>query len=119
MPLNSGISFSYPSWCLIFCFLLGAGYAALLYYRDKTFDESTNQSRLLKWGMAAFRFLAVSILAVLLLSPFIRYRNTKTYKPIVAILQDNSESIRNSFKTGDSAAYFKKMQQLSEKLSGK
>ena len=117
--MNSGISFSYPSWCIIFCFLLGAGYAALLYYRDKTFDESTSQSRLFKWGMAAFRFLAVSILAVLLLSPFIRYRNTKTYKPIVAILQDNSESICNSFKAGDSSAYFKKIQQLSEKLSGK
>jgi hypothetical protein len=117
--LNSGISFSYPAWCLIFCFLLGAGYAALLYYRDSTFDESTSQSRLFKWGMAAFRFLAVTILAVLLMSPFIRYRNTKTYKPIVAILQDNSESVRNSFKAGDSAAYFKKIQQLSDKLSAK
>lgn len=117
--MNSGISFSYPAWCLIFCFLLGAGYAALLYYRDSTFDESTSQSRLFKWGMAAFRFLAVTILAVLLMSPFIRYRNTKTYKPIVAILQDNSESVRNSFKAGDSAAYFKKIQQLSDKLSAK
>ena len=117
--MNSGISFSYPAWCLIFCFLLGAGYAALLYYRDSTFDESTKSSRLFKWAMAAFRFLAVTIIAVLLMSPFIRYRNTKTYKPIVAILQDNSESIRNSFKAGDSAAYFKKFQQLSDKLSGK
>ena len=117
--MNSGISFSYPAWCIIFCLLLGAGYAAVLYYRDRTFDESSSRSGLFKWGMAAFRFLAVSILAVLLLSPFIRYRNTKTYKPIVAILQDNSESIRNSFKAGDSAAYFKKIQQLSEKLSGK
>jgi hypothetical protein len=117
--LNSGISFSYPSWFLLFCILLGAGYAAVLYYRDKTFDESSTQSRYFKWGMAAFRFLVVTIIAVLLLSPFIRYRNTKTYKPIVAILQDNSESIRNSFKGGDSLAYFKKLQQLSDKLSGK
>lgn len=117
--MNSGISFSYPAWCLIFCFLLGAGYAALLYYRDRTFDESTSQSRLFKWGMTVFRFLAVTIIAIMLMSPFIRYRNTKTYKPIVAILQDNSESVRNSFKAGDSAAYFKKIQQLSDKLSAK
>ena len=117
--MNSGISFSYPSWCIIFCLLLGAAYAAVLYYRDRAIDESTHQSRLFKWGMAAFRFLAVTMLAVLLLSPFIRYRNTKTYKPIVAILQDNSESIRNSFKGADSAAYFKKMQQVIEKLSSK
>jgi hypothetical protein len=117
--LNSGISFSYPAWCIIFCLLLGAGYAAVLYYRDRTFDESSTQSRWFKWGMAAFRFLVVTIIAALLLSPFIRYRNTKTYKPIVAILQDNSESIRNSFKGGDSLAYFKKLQQLTDKLSSK
>jgi hypothetical protein len=117
--LNSGISFSYPSWFLLFCVVLGAGYAAVLYYKDKTFDESSTQSKWFKWGMATFRFLAVTIIAVLLLSPFIRYRNTKTYKPIVAILQDNSESIRNSFKGGDSLAYFKKLQQLTDKLAGK
>ncbi len=117
--MNSGISFSYPAWCIIFCLLLGAGYAAVLYYRDRTFDESSTQSRWFKWGMAAFRFLVVTIIAALLLSPFIRYRNTKTYKPIVAILQDNSESIRNSFKGGDSLAYFKKLQQLTDKLSSK
>ena len=114
--MNSGISFSYPWWCIIFCLALGAGYAAVLYYRDKNFDEA---KPILKWGMAAFRFLAVSIIAILLLSPFLRYRNTKTYKPIVAILQDNSESIRNSFKQGDSAAYFTKLAQLSDKLSAK
>ena len=117
--MNSGISFSYPAWCIILCVLLGAGYAAVLYYRDRTFDGSSSQSRLFKWGMAAFRFLAVTIIAVLLMSPFLRYRNTKTYKPIVAILQDNSESIRNGFKAGDSLTYFKKLQQLNDKLSGK
>lgn len=117
--MNSGISFSYPWWCIIFCLLLGAGYAAVLYYRDRTFDESTGRPGLFKWDMATFRFLVVTILAILLMSPFIRYRNTKTNKPIIAILQDNSESIRNSFKPGDSAAYFKKLQQLTDKLSGK
>ena len=117
--MNSGISFSYPWWCIIFCLLLGAGYAAALYYRDRTFDESSSRSGLFKWGMAIFRFLVVTIIAILLMSPFIRYRNTKTYKPIIAILQDNSESIRNSFKPADSVAYFKKLQQLTDKLSGK
>ena len=117
--MNSGISFSYPWWCIIFCVLLGAGYAAVLHYRDRTFDESSTQSRWFKWGMAIFRFLTVTIIAVLLMSPFIRYRNTKTYKPIIAILQDNSESIRNSFKPQDSVAYFKKLQQLTDKLSSK
>ena len=117
--MNSGISFSYPWWCIIFCILIGAAYAAGLYYRDRTFDESNNNSPLTKWAMATFRFLAVTILTVLLMSPFIRYRNTKTYKPIIAVLQDNSESVRNSFKAGDSAAYVKKMQGLIDRLSAK
>ncbi|MCW3127707.1 MAG: hypothetical protein JWO03_3365 [Bacteroidetes bacterium] len=117
--MNSGISFSYPWWCIIFCIALGAAYALGLYYRDRTFDESSTQSRWTRWAMGAFRFLAVTILAVLLMSPFIRYRNTKTYKPIIAVLQDNSESIRNTFKAGDSATYVKKMQGLIDKLSSK
>jgi hypothetical protein len=117
--LNSGISFSYPWWCIIFCIALGAAYALGLYYRDRTFDESATKSPWTRWAMGGFRFVAVTILAVLLMSPFIRYRNTKTYKPIVAVLQDNSESIRNTFKAGDSAAYVKKMQGLIDKLSAK
>jgi hypothetical protein len=117
--LNSGISFSYPWWFVVFCVLLGLVYAAVLYYKDTTFDSQSTGSRYYKQAMAAFRFLLVTALAVLLLSPFIRYRNTKTYKPIVAILQDNSESIRNSFHAGDSAAYIKKLQTLTDKLSAK
>ena len=114
--MNSGISFSYPWWCIIFCLALGAAYAAVLYRRDKGFDEGKYW---LKWAMAGFRFLAVTAIAVLLMSPFLRYRNTKTYKPIVAILQDNSESIHNAFKPADSAAYFSKLSKLSDRLSAK
>ncbi len=114
--MNSGISFSYPWWCIIFCLALGAAYAAVLYRRDKSFDEGKSW---IKWAMAGFRFLAVTVIAVLLMSPFLRYRNTKTYKPIVAILQDNSESIHNAFKPADSAAYFSKLSKLSDRLSAK
>lgn len=117
--LNSGISFAYPWWCIVLCIALGAAYAAGLYYRDRSFRQDGAQRPWSQWAMATFRFLAVTILAVLLMSPFIRYRNTKTYKPIVAILQDNSESVRNSFKAGDSATYVKKLQDLTDKLSAK
>jgi hypothetical protein len=106
--------------------LAGAAYALGLYYRDRTFDDSraggqagNRRNVAFKWAMGIFRFLAVTILAVLLLSPFIRYRNTKTYKPIIAVLQDNSESIRNTFKQGDSAAYVTRLQGLINKLSAK
>lgn len=115
--MNSGLSFQYPAWFLILCFALGALYAAVLYYRNSTFDKSTATGY---WGkaMAAFRFIAVSILAILLLSPFIRTRNTQTFKPIVAIVHDNSESMRNALKA-DTALYKQQSQALADKLKGK
>lgn len=116
--MNSGFSFQYPAWLAIFCIALGAGYALLLYYRDTTFSETTAGSRLWKYGMALFRFIAATVLALLLLSPFIRARHTQTFKPIVAVISDNSESIRNGLKK-DTAEYKKNLQALIEKLSDK
>ena len=108
--MHAGISFSYPAWFLIFCVALGAGYAAMLYARDKTFEEKTVGNGWAKGAMTALRFLCVTVLAILLLSPFIRSRHTETNKPIVAILQDKSESLRHHFSAADSAAYFKKLE---------
>lgn len=68
--------------------------------------------------MAGFRFLGVTILAILLLSPFIRTRNTQKFKPVVAIINDNSESVKNGLH-GDSAAFKKKLNELSDKLGDK
>lgn len=116
--MNSGLSFQYPAWLLILCFALGALYTAVLYYRDKTFDEKSSGSKLWKYGMSAFRFLAVTILAILLLSPFLRARNTQTFKPIVAIVHDNSESVKNGLGK-DSATYKKKLEELVSKLGDK
>ncbi len=113
------ISLSYPYWFLFFCFFLGAGYATALYYKDKTFAAQKSSRNYLLWLLSAFRFLSVSILSILLLSPFIRIRSTQTNKPIIAVLQDNSESIRNSFTKNDSANYFKKLNELTEKLKEK
>lgn len=92
--MNSGLSFQYSAWFIIFCVSLGGVYAVVLYLRDRTFDEKLASVRYMKTGMALLRFLAISVLAVLLLSPFLRTRNTQTFKPIVAILHDNSESMR-------------------------
>ncbi len=116
--MNSTFSFQYPSWFIIFCIALGAAYAAFLYYRDTTFDDKDSVSRYWKFAMAGFRFLTVTILAILLLSPFIRTRNTKTFKPIIAVINDNSESVKNSFGK-DSTEFQKKLRTLIDKLSDK
>lgn len=116
--MNSGLSFQYPFWFLILCVALGAAYAALLYYNDKTFDEKSSGNKWWQRGMAAFRFLAVTVVAILLLSPFIRTRNTQKFKPIVVLLHDNSESVKSGLK-GDTSVYKDKLTKLRDALSSK
>jgi hypothetical protein len=116
--LNSGLSFQYPVWFLLLCFALGAGYAVFLYYRDSSFDEKASGSNWWKYAMAGFRFIAVTVLAILLLSPFIRTRNTQTFKPIVAVINDNSESVKNGLGA-DTAIYQKKLLELIARLKDK
>jgi len=88
--LSINIITEYPLWFSIFCVLLGLVYAFLLYRKEEKFD--TIKPWLVK-TMAAFRFLLVSILAFLLLSPFIKTLFNKVEKPVIIIAQDNSSSI--------------------------
>lgn len=83
------LSFQYPAWFLIFCVLLGLGYALLLYYRDTTFREQA--PRLHLW-LGVLRFLTVTILSALLLSPLLKSYFNETKKPVVVLAQDQSES---------------------------
>lgn len=116
--MATSLSFQYPAWFLVLCLLAGAAYAAVLYYRDTTFDEKTSGSKWWQYAMAAFRFVAVTVLAVLLLSPFIRTRNTKQFKPVVAVINDNSESVKTGLKA-DTTAYRQQLEKLIDKLGDK
>ncbi|HWB64653.1 MAG TPA: hypothetical protein VG603_14150, partial [Chitinophagales bacterium] len=93
-------------------------YAALLYYHDTTFDEKSAGIKTWKYLMAGARFVVVSILAVLLLSPFIRSRHTQKFKPIVAIVADNSESVKAGLGK-DTTLYQQKIKELANALSDK
>lgn len=87
------ITFNYPSWYIIFCVLLGLGYAFLLYRKDKTFGD---EIKVLPYLLGGLRFLSVTMLALLLLEPLIQTEEQIIEKPIIVIAQDNSESIRLS-----------------------
>jgi hypothetical protein len=84
------ITFQYPSWYIVLCLALGLIYAAALYYKDLKFADSPKWT---KWLMALLRFLAVSGIAVLLLSPFVKSTSQDIRQPIVVIAEDNSQSI--------------------------
>lgn len=116
--MNSSISFQYPIWFILFCLACGAAYAALLYYRDNSFNEQTAGSKWWKYGLTFFRFLSVTTVSILLLSPFLKTRNTQVYKPIVAIVHDNSESVKQGLKS-DTALYKKTIDELKNQLSQK
>ncbi len=79
----------YPVWLIIFCLLLGGLYALALYFKDR-------QAELPVWIksiLVPMRFIVVSIIAFLLLSPLVKSRIRFEEKPIVLFFQDNSSSI--------------------------
>lgn len=118
MTLNTSISFEHSLLWLIPFVLIACGFAWLLYYRDIKSTESPFRKYLKP--LTALRFLVVLSILILLLNPFIRHSKTEQQKPIVAILADNSESIRNGFKQkDDSVSYFKTLENLQSKLAEK
>lgn len=79
-----------PSWFLLLCVLAGTIYAAALYFRDKRYNSI---SRGILWLLSSLRFLAVTILAFLLLSPLLKTVFREVEKPVIVLATDHSESI--------------------------
>lgn len=78
----------YPLWMFGLCLLLAFGYAILLYgVRKSAFSVRT---QLL---LFALRFLAVLVIAVLLLNPFVKGIEKRTEKPVLLLAHDNSASL--------------------------
>ncbi|MDF2436766.1 MAG: hypothetical protein K0Q95_1142 [Bacteroidota bacterium] len=109
--------FEYPWYFSLFCLLAGFVYAFLLYRKDSKFNDS---SVWLVRGMAALRFLAVTILSFLLLSPLLKTVNRQVEKPIIIIAQDNSQSlIINKDSAFYKLEYKQRLSKLIDDLKGK
>lgn len=108
------LSFQYPAWFLIFCVLLGLGYALLLYYRDHTFRE---QSKNLNRWLGLLRWVTVTLLSALLLSPLLKSLLTETKKPVIVLAQDQSESVGTDLQGPALEQYKQNWQSLREGLS--
>jgi hypothetical protein len=98
------------------CFLLGAAGAFFLYFRTKRDDLKPWLIRL----MTILRFLSISVISFLLLSPLVKKTNETIEKPVVIIAQDNSLSVKSgkdsSFYLGD---YRVKLNSLADELGKK
>lgn len=74
-------------WWALPCLGCGILYAWLLY------KQPTHLSNRFRYGLAVARALAVTIIALLLLSPLVKTVSYQPQKPLVLIAQDNSSSI--------------------------
>lgn len=112
----STFSFSYPWWYICFCLALAVGYAFLMYFRDKRFAE---YSHLFVKSLGVLRTLSVFIIALLLLSPFVKTIKEDTKTPIILIASDISESIAEGESSLALNNYNKELDGLSETLASK
>lgn len=108
------IDFQYPAWYLVFCVLAGLVYALVLYYKDRSFKE---HSSFLTIGLGVLRFLTVTGISALLLSPLVKSITTETQNPIVVIAQDVSESVKASMDSLALKAYQNNLETLKNNLA--
>lgn len=87
--MGSNLIFEYSTWWLPVCMLAGAIYAGLLYIRVKTpWDPALN------WVLGIIRFLVVSFIGILLISPFLNQTKNTFEKPLAILAVDNSQSMQ-------------------------
>lgn len=108
------LTFQYPAWFLLLCVLLGLGYAMLLYFRDATFRERLPWLHRL---LGLLRFLAVTLIAMLLLAPLLKRTLTETKKPVVVLAQDQSESVALTYDSVQWKSYAEQWAALREALA--
>ena len=108
------LSFQYPAWFLVLCVLLGLGYASLLYYRDVTFNE---KPLLYRRFLFALRWVVVTLISGLLLSPLLKRTIIEVRKPVITLLQDQSESIGGELNGEGLTRYIQDWQQFKAVLS--
>lgn len=107
----------YPIWLSAVCIAFGALYAILLYGKTMKYD---GLPLWIKYVMTGSRFVVITLLSFLLLSPLIKTIFRTVEKPVIVIAQDNSSSIG----TNKDSAFLKnefqeQLKSLTKQLSDK
>lgn len=109
------INIEYPLWSLIIPIAVGLLFAALLYVKNKHNKLSA------AWTVSLFglRFLSTALIALLLLSPFIKTTKKHIQKPKLLFAIDNSRSMLYSSDSTFLQNNFKaKLQNLQNEFAG-
>jgi hypothetical protein len=107
------IIFPYPLWFILICLAGSALFSWILYHRELKFSSPS----WLRYLLAFFRFAAVFIISLLLLTPLIRNIQEDVRKPIVIIAEDKSGSVSDVMSEGDLKSLNENIENLSAKLS--
>jgi len=100
-------------WWVPACIGLGLLYAWLLY------RQPVNLVRNIRFALFALRAVLVSLIALMLLSPLVKSVNHNPQKPLVLILQDNSQSVtlfKTPFQLAGSSAFVDDLAKLKSEL---
>lgn len=85
--------FDYPWYWLLLCVLVAALYSFALYGRPR---KMRDLQRKVRTAMTALRFVAVFLLCMLLMAPLVKRHVNSDEKPIVVLLDDVSESVKEN-----------------------
>ena len=110
------IILQYDSWYIVLCILLGLAYSFVLYFRQKNLSD---KSPYLIWLLSILRFLTVSGISFLLLSPLFKFITEQKSKPVLVIAQDYSSSLKNAYSSEDLSKLNNKIKVIKNKLSSK
>ncbi len=104
-----------PLWYYILCLAFSALLSYLLYQINPFGDEINRQSWLYK-TLIVLRFLTLSIVSFLLLSPLIKSNNSRLEKPLLIVAKDNSQSL---IAKTDSNELKKQLENFTDQLNSK
>jgi hypothetical protein len=110
------IFLSYSAWFIFICLIVGTLYAILLYYKEKKINSLSQKNNTLKYLLFALRTLIISILCFLLLEPIIRQSYFEKLKPSIAVLIDNSASIKSKNNLNTLNQIVQELHKLNENL---
>ncbi len=110
------IILQYDSWYIALCLILGLVYAFFLYYKQQHLKE---KSFLLVLFLFFLRFLSISTIAFMLLSPLYKSISEQKRKPVVVIAQDYSSSIANNYSEAQLRQFNDKLHNFSKVLEDK
>ena len=107
---------STPQYFLFFCLLAAIGISGILYFRNAKEKEF---SKTLKIILASLRGLAVGLIVLLLLQPFLKKIINQSQKPVLFIAQDVSSSIKSEMDAETLKDFQGELQAMANRLGSK